>query len=84
MHECFERWSNLVVHVLLLVLSASKLIQLDVPGVIDSRVVQFKKPSEKEIISNLNLLLNATAILGCDINCINVQDFINNKVCIYL
>ena len=53
---------------------------MDVPGVIDSRVVQFKKPTEKEITSNLNLLLNATAILGCDVNAINAQDFINNKV----
>ncbi len=61
-------------------LLSSKLVSLEVPGLIDTRVVNFNPTCKKDITSNLNLLLNAAAVLGCDVSGINAADFIENKV----
>jgi hypothetical protein len=59
-----------------------KLVNQEVPGLIDTRVVISNPQTPEDITSNINLLLNAAALLGCDVSSINANDFLSEQVCL--
>lgn len=62
----------------------SKFLSSEVSGVIDMRVLNTQENlSREDILSNVNLLLNAAAMLGCDVSNIKPEYFLEENVCEY-
>jgi hypothetical protein len=57
-----------------------KLVGQEVPGLIDTRVVNKKPKKNEQITQNLNLAINAASILGCDTDNISANDFLERNV----
>ena len=53
------------------------------PGILDTRVVNLKPNNLSEITANINLHVNASALMGCDVTNTAASDFIQKKVFSY-
>lgn len=56
------------------------MINAEVPGLIDTRVLVNNPATNDDIKSNVNLLFNSAALLGNDVTSMSTDDFVTEQV----